>query len=156
MTDKIAKNKVPNALEVIDLKLQALKDVSDASPKTNGEFRWNPNYNNGNSIMLHYVKDISLLINIHQYIRTKDEEYKKSAEILGVKEYPVFTWLGFSFEAWDHDIKQRIAIVTTHKEKKRLLDAKRKLENFLSEEDRLNMVLSELGLDNEVDVSDDA
>ena len=140
-------NKVPKAIKTIEEKLKAIKKITSQSNKTNGKFYWNPNYQHGTPINLFSVKDISLLTNMHQYIRTKHVAYAESAKELGLKEYPAFTWLDYTYEEWDFDIKMRIAIIKQHTTVAKLERGKAALEKFLTEEHQIESIVSSLGLD---------
>ena len=53
--------------------------------------------------------------------------------------------MGFSYENWANDLKVRIAVVSVHTREQELKTAKAELEQFLSQEDRLQMTLNKLG-----------
>jgi hypothetical protein len=147
MTKELSTNKVPQALQAIEAKLNGLKMIEDSVYKTSCEFRWNPNYQSNPPIKLDAIVDVDKLIQIHSYIAMKDEAYNKSANTLEITEYPVFKWQGYTLADWEHDIKLRIAIVTHKTQFDKLKRAKNKLESFLSKEQQVEMFLEQLGLD---------
>lgn len=140
---------VPAALDAVKKRLGALEALNNLAPRTDGKFRWNPNYIHNDPINIFRLKDMGQIINIHQYIRTKHEAYNKSAELLQLAEYPVFEWMGYTFDAWDHDLRQRIAIITHHDKKSKLEEAKQALQGMMSKQDRVAALMSELGIGGE-------
>lgn len=133
------REKMQEKLQTIDAKLKAIKYVTGSEYKTNGKFKFNPvtQY----EILIHRHTDLVGLLNILGFINTKHSEYEKAAEIAGLKKYPVFQWLGFNYDAWVNDLKIRIAQISVHEEITNLEIAKRELQKFLTEEDRLAMIL---------------
>lgn len=76
--------------------------------KVNRNFRYNP----GNSMTEINIQNASIseLIDITSFINFKSREYEKAAEeILGLSNYPAFTWLGFTSDQWFYDIQNVIA-----------------------------------------------
>ncbi len=143
------RTKLHTALEALDAQLKNIKSITDMPYKTNGDFKWAPNsFNNtpNSVIRINQCKDLATLINIHQYIRCKDESYNESAKQLNLINYPIFTWQGYSWNDWKNDLNIRVAIVSQYEQTKRVKEAKSKLERFLTEEDQLAITLNELGL----------
>jgi len=58
--------------------------------------------------------------------------------------FPAFEWLGYPAEAWLHDLKVRASVLSQHETITKLNTAKAKLENFLSEDDKLAITLKEI------------
>lgn len=146
MTTEIAKpTRLQIALEKIDLELKALKDVESRAFRTNGQFRFNPGYTGNAAIDIPRTKDIELLISVYSYLMVKDNQYNQAAEELGLSEYPVFKWQGYTWEAWKNDLQLRIDVVAHHEKREKLNKAKQQLSTFLTEEDRLEMTLKNLG-----------
>lgn len=131
-------------LSEIDEKLKEVKAIESSTFKTNGEFRFNPQYVANNPIYIFKIRDLSLLLSILAYMIEKNEHYIKAANVLGLKSFPAFQWMGYTYEAWEHDIKLRVAVVTQHDRTEKLKAARAKLETFLTEEDRLAIVLKEI------------
>lgn len=130
-------------LQSIDEALAKLKVDSESPFKTNGEFKYNP-YSNYGTVNIHRLGDISSLLNIYAYIKSKHDMYEEAATKFDLKVYPAFTWMNYSLKDWEHDISVRLTLVTQHDRVKKLRDAKAKLQSFMTEEDRLAIVLKEL------------
>lgn len=138
------RSKLNKALTEINEKLSNLQVISTTPFKTNGKFKWNPNAGGGEIDILTCTK-MEDLIAIHQTLKMRAEGYDKSASDLGIAQYPVFKWCGHTWKDWEHDLKLRVAVVNQHQIETRLKEAKEKLSRFLTEEDQLNNVLTELG-----------
>lgn len=139
------REKLHNALTIIDSQLSNLKAIESQTYQTSGEFRWNPNYHGNDPINIHRCSDLKTLISIYSYLMPKNEEYDRSAAEIGLSEYPSFEWQGYPWSAWKHDLQMRISLVTQKEKISSLRLAKEKLEKFLTEEDQLSITLSQLG-----------
>lgn len=131
-------------LNQIEEKLSSLKALETQTYKTNGEFRFNPTYTNNSPIYIHTTKDLAILLSVYGYVKQQEERYNEAAKICELSNYPVFTWCGYSGESWLYDIKMRIGLVSHDSQIKKLKDAKAKLSQFMTEEDRLLIVLKEI------------
>lgn len=147
MSKELSVNKTQKALEAVNAKLKALKVITDSNAKTNGEFRFNPAYTGNAPIRIYTLTKVSALLSILGYLTAKNNEYNAAAELAKLEQYPAFTWLDYTYDDWKHDLLQRIAIVNSHKTKKRLEKAKAQLQEFLTKEDRLAIFLKENGLE---------
>lgn len=142
----IVRSEVAEKIDLINQRLNTLKKGSASNWKTNLEFRWNPSYTGNAPIRIDRVVSISELLEIHASIRSKHEEYEKSASLV-IKEkvnYPTFKWMDYTYEEWDHDIRKRIDLVTHQDQITKLQKAKALLETLLTEEDRKQIILAEL------------
>lgn len=145
----IVRSEVAEKIDLINQRLATLKQGSSSSWKTNLEFRWNPAYTGNISnapIRIDRLTSIRELLEIHASIRSKHEEYEKSANLV-IKEkvnYPTFKWMDYTYEEWDHDIRKRIDLVTHQDQITKLQKAKTLLESLLTEEDRKQMILEQL------------
>jgi hypothetical protein len=149
MTALTKKSELHETLNHINKQLKQYT-TSDGQYKTNCEFRFNPAYVSGMPIKIHTCNDVALLISILGYLVKQKEAYDKAAEIIGANNYPNFTWMGYGYELWEHDIKLRYNIITVFEKVNKLKLAKQELEKFLTNEDKLSLVLStiqtELGI----------
>jgi hypothetical protein len=143
-TQITVRTKMQETLEVLNIKLAKVKNITESPYKTNGEFRFNPAYTGNAAINIHKLTDLSLLIGILAAIQNHWKNYNNAAETLELATYPAFEWCGFSYEAWKHDIEIRKEIITQHETIKKLKTAKEKLQQFLTEEDRLAITLKEI------------
>lgn len=127
----------------IDNKLKALKEVTDSQYKTNGEYRFAPGFS-GNIIDIHKSTDVRLLLGIVGALTNHKTNYENAAKMMGLDTYPEFLWLKYNYGAWTHDIKVRLAVITHYDTKKKLEEAKKELEQFMTQEDRLALVLEKM------------
>ena len=132
-------------LAAVNEQLKSIKAESEAPYRTNGEFRFNPAYTANAPIFIFKCKDLGLLISILSYLAAQSRNYTIAAqEILNLKTYPQFSWLGFTFDAWEHDIKIRVNQLTYEERIVNLKKAKTVLEGFMTEDDRLAIALKSL------------
>ena len=141
------KTDVVLTLEKIDAKLKTLNLISDSSYKTHCKFRWNPAYTGNDPIDISKCLDISLLLQIYASIKEKTNGYIEAAKENGIDTFPVFQWQNHSWEDWKADLKLRINMIF-HKDKyDKLIEAKNRLQKFLTAEDQLALIVSNLDLD---------
>lgn len=131
-------------LTSISEKLSQIKVAQESPFKTNGEFRFNPGYTGNDPIYIHRVKSLEVLIGVLAAVRGHFSKYEEAAKVLELDKYPEFSWCGYSYEAWEHDIKKRAAIISQDEKVKALISAKQKLEQFLTEDDRLALALKDI------------
>ena len=77
------------ALGLIDERLATFTELESANFKTNGEFRWNPNYTSNDPVFIHTTTDLMLLLSIYTSLRTKANDYEGSVKELDLDSYPV-------------------------------------------------------------------
>ncbi|HEV7736951.1 MAG TPA: hypothetical protein VGO47_06210 [Chlamydiales bacterium] len=105
--------------------------------------QYNPSYG-GVIQSLPSEQSLPLLINGLARIRAAKREYEEAAESVGLKKYPAFVWSGVSGDNIINQLEQRIKLVSNSNIITQLKAEKKKLETFLSEEDRLAATLSSL------------
>lgn len=134
-------------LEKINLALENLETFKKTPTKTTGKFSFNPDYTT-RYIDIHRENQIEKLISILGFLKKKEEEYNEAIAAIRantpVDSFPVFSWLGYNISAWSHDIYLRVTTLNYFVRKKKLVEAKSKLETFFSEEDRLKSVIDEV------------
>lgn len=135
--------KALDALEMVRERIRAIKVISDAPPRTNGMFKYNPTVQN--AIIVGTVTNVAELLHILGFVLEKENMYNAAADKCVMKEYPAFTWCGYSAADWTHDIRVRVAIINHHNNLSQLETAERELSGFLSQDDKLTMLLSKLG-----------
>lgn len=87
--------------------------------------------------------DLNILIRILAQLRRAEREHSEIVKEFNIKNAPCIIW-GLSVETWIDDVTYRIESLTNSKEIVDIKAAKTKLEAFLSEDDRLIKVLSEV------------
>jgi hypothetical protein len=135
--------KALDALGAVRERIKAIKIISDAPPRTNGLFKYNPS--TSQAIKISDITSVMELLNILGFVMEKETMYNKAAVCCQLKEYPVFTWNGFTVADWSHDIRVRIAIINHHNNLSQLQTAEHELAGFLSQDDKLTMLLAKLG-----------
>lgn len=133
-----------DALNMVRERIKAIKLISDAPPRTNGVFKYSPTQSS--SIRISDITSVPELLNILGFVMDKETAYNKAAEVCQLKEFPVFTWCGYNAADWAHDIKVRVAIINHHSNLSQLETYERELSGFLSQEDKLSMLLAKMGI----------
>jgi len=148
MTKELSVNttsKVRKTLKDIKKRLDEMTVAKDAGPRTNGMFHWNGREDQGqtNGISIPKITSVALLISILGFLLTRKEEYDKAANILDMDTFPVFQWSKYPIDAWEHDIKVRINIIGHSTEIEKLIKLRDELSKYVSEEDRVESLLSQ-------------
>lgn len=141
------KTEMQKSLDSINEKLQAIQTIQTSPFKTNGSFMPTEFHPSGSSVDVRTATNIKYLIWALGQIKIQSDahEYVYQKE-LGLQTYPVFTtYGGYSYEDWKHDIKLRLSILMQADTVKKLNEAKAKLEQFLTQDDRLALALKEIG-----------
>jgi len=139
-------NKVRSKLEQINKRLGEMQLAKDAGPRTNGMFHWNgrDDQPNGNAINITKVTSVALLISILGFLMTRKEEYDKAAFMLDLNPFPVFKWSKYPLDAWENDIRIQINLINHSSEIEKLTKIKEELSKYVSEEDRVMQILSQI------------
>lgn len=92
------------------------------------------------------IKDMGTLIKAYSVLLAKKKAYTEAAKALGVepKKTPKFMLDGSSFTDWENDIKLRAVQVKYDTDLKKLTAVKKKLEENLSEKDKLQKDLADV------------
>jgi hypothetical protein len=134
--------KMKLALREIDKKLTKLNYGVNGTYKTVTNFKLNEN--DSNQINITTCIDLSYLIKALSFMRRIKREYYETAEDLKLEKYPVCVWLNYDISWWIDDLKMRISIIHNTELINGLIAGKKKLETFLTEEDRLSQTLTDL------------
>jgi len=138
------RSKLKKAIEYVDSQLAKMEDIKHSSYQTNGDFKWTPTSATV-SCHIHRSVDMHELISIHSSLYSKKRDYDASAKLLRVETFPSYMWQNVPVEKWLLDIALRIKIIYKAEVEKDLLKKKNILEKHLSEDDRLERTLLELG-----------
>lgn len=139
------RSEMTKTMQAIDEKLKNLKAVTDSPFKTSGQFSFSGGLHSmSNTINIHKLSDLRLMLGILAALTNHKNNYDNAAKLMEITSYPEFEWLGFPYDSWVHDIKVRLAVITHHETRSKLESAKKKLETFLTEEDRLAIVLKDI------------
>lgn len=127
-------------LHIVSEKLKELGGtVTATSYKTNGNFKYNEM--DGNAINILNSADAVYLLKALALVKRVKKEYEEAAESIGLSSYPVCIWFGAPIDNWIHDLSIRVKVVGNQTLINELTNEKRKLEQFLSEDDRLASTL---------------
>jgi hypothetical protein len=95
----------------------------------------------GPSINLHVESDLRVLIEIYAHIERVEESYYKAVEQLGLRDYPAFSWGGFTASDWLKDVKSRISKIQISAKRKKLEALESRLNTIISPELRAELEL---------------
>lgn len=143
LISKELSNSIKTNYEKVSEQLEKIKSIEQEDYKISASFRYNPT-NSYSAICISECSSITELIHVLAFLQAKTHHYQGAANELGLKEFPIFKWMGYTVEDWQHDIQLRIQFLEYHKKKSKLEKWKSKLEDFLSEEDRVNAMMIEL------------
>jgi len=135
--------KLKKALKTVDKKIASLNGNANlTSFKTTGQFKYNELDGNVVNILTHtdvvyLIKALALMIRIKK-------EYQEAAETSGLTSYPICSWFGVPVDNWIHDLTLRVKLVGNANLINQLSTERKKLEAFLSEDQRLETTLSNL------------
>lgn len=132
-----------DTLNAVRSKIQNIKLIADAPARTHGKFKYNPTGIPETTI--NTVTNVADLLNILGFLMEKENRYNAAADAIGLNEYPVFTWCGYPVADWKHDITVRIAVINHHKNLGVLEMAEKELTTFLTQDDRLQMLIDKIG-----------
>jgi len=142
------KKNVNDTLAAIKAKMNKMEEKNQSGNKTSGLFHWNGRKGVTselqNAIKINNCNEIALLLSILGFLITRKTEYDLAAETLEIKTYPAFAWSGFSLEDWQHDIDIRISVIMHSEEVKKLQEAERFLSQYVSTEDKVAEMLSNI------------
>lgn len=92
-------------------------------------------------VNLNVESNIRNLICYASYLIEKTKTYNEASTQLGVTDPPQFTWCGFTFQDWLHDIRLRIGKIQIAVKKKKLEALKERLNLIISPELKRQMEL---------------
>ena len=119
---------ITSVVALLEEKLSKLKSIETSS------FKAGTNLDAFGNIQS--ITDIKTLIKAFSYVTKKKAAYDEAAEALGMDNYPVFDQDGYSAEAWQEDIKLRIAIINHKETYDTLKGLKEQASKFLTESDQ--------------------
>lgn len=125
---------IQNKLALIKKALDGIQNVNTATFRTNGRFQFSPV---GSVIDIKTQRNIQTLLDMVSFLNAKAKGYADAAQEMELDTYPAFTWCGYCPKDWKHDIKIRISVLTSHERKRTLTNAKKVLENYVTEETKM-------------------
>lgn len=101
-----------------------------------------------NTVLNLHTLQLKEVLNIASFLITKQKDYSNACKFHNVENPPCFTWCGFSFEDWQHDIGIRIQKIQIQSKKNKLETLENRLNNIVSPELKrkleLESILSEI------------
>lgn len=97
---------------------------------------------------VHEINNIKYLVIAHSKVNAEITNLNSSAQELNVKlDKSAYEFLGFPLSTWDEEIKARLEEVRNTNELKKLKKAETMLQGHLSEDDKFNLDMMEVGVD---------
>lgn len=127
----------PNALDLLKQELAGLKAITETQYKTEGKV-------DGFNSCIQEESLIENLVRMHSAIFSRAKFYNESQKSLGISTLPLFKINNSTPEAFEHDIKLRIAVLQHADRKKVLEDLVKEGESFLTKEDQYKMYLDKV------------
>lgn len=130
-------------IKSIDKKLKTLGFNTIEDPyQTDGQFKYNEN--DSNTINILTCVDACYLGKALAMVLRVKKEYEELMVSLEIKQYPKLVWYGRDADKLIHDLTNRVKIVNNQLLINTLTESKKKLENFLSEDEKLFNTLTEI------------
>lgn len=142
VSKEVLRTQMQSALKEIDTKLKKLLKGTQILYKVIANFKMNENDNN--NVNIQTSTDVVYLLKALALMKQVQKKYEETAKELQLVRYPVCLWLGSPVTGWIHDLTLRISLVTNADMINGLTEARKKLESFLTEEDRLSITLKEI------------
>ena len=127
----------------VEEKIKMLEEIGNVNFKTNGKFRYNPS-NSYSTVDITCTHNQVEMIHAYAFLTRKSEDYEKAAEEIGLKEYPLFKWRGYTPDEWYHDIKLRLKILNSEGQLQKLKEARAKMQSYLPKDNIIQQLLLEL------------
>lgn len=121
-------------------KLNELLTINESKFNVTKDFCYNPN--NPNSSVELENANLKTLIEVTAFLNEKKKNYDDAAEMLELKNYPEWNWMGFTWIQWIEDIKIHISQIDSQKQISSLQKRLRQLTNVLPEEVRIALALN--------------
>lgn len=132
--------KLKVTLKNIDKKLKNIGVNTLEDPyQTGGHFKYNEL--DANTINICTTSDLIYLVKALSLMKSVKENYENTMGDMFIKEYPVCTWVNISIDKWIHDLENRIKIVSNQFLIDKLNAAKKDLEQYLSQDEKLYSTL---------------
>lgn len=127
------------ALALVDEQIRKIKSIEE-NPKTNGQLE----NGLGSTLDINKEEKIDVLIRALASVRERERSYNEAAEALGLKTIPAFTVGGGNADAWTHDIKKRIEVITQKTKLEKLTKWRDGMSKFLTEQEQKDRFLKDM------------
>lgn len=136
-------NQLQKKYEAIEAEISRLEGLHSEQYKTSGSFRYNPT-NIYSVIDVTSTTNQAELIHAFAFIKNKEAQYIEAAGDIGLTEFPLFKWCGYTPEDWFHDIKLRFKFLKSEGQLQKLKEAKNKIQPYLPKDHIIQQLLLEL------------
>lgn len=138
MSDELIKN----LIETAEAKEREIGNIESYNNKTNLSFAYSDNPRAGERLNLNVVNDIKQFVEIVSFLLARKSFHDNACKELGVSV--PFSWCGYTYSQWFHDIKNRIDVINLRKKKNELAEIKEQLNELMSPEMKRELKLKEL------------
>ena len=135
-------DKITQLLALVETQRAAIAEAERPVFRTNRTFSFiDGDLNKSHNLAV--VSDVGLLIKMAAHVADAAAGYYRIAkEILGEGENPpVFTWNGYTNEAWTHDIRLRVSQIRLKAQREKLQALEERLDKIISPERRRELEL---------------
>lgn len=126
----------------IERRKSELGSVEKNSHKTNMTFSFSEKA--ADSINVNTITSVESLVKIYSSLKMMKEQYDNAVADLGVEDAPGFKWMGFSFEDWAFDLKNRITKLQLEKKKAKLAALEARVNSLMSTELKTRLELDKI------------
>lgn len=145
-SDKI----VLELLQKVEEKKKQIGNAERPSWKTHCSFKFNPEVNTAYNIQV--IADIKMLIAMYGHILSEYNKYYDAIKALNKSDKSLdftgnpfkFSYLGYSFNEWEHDIKTRISSLSIKTKRDELAKLEERVNSLVSPEQRRQIELEQL------------
>lgn len=134
-------DKITELLALVETQRAAIAEAERPVFQTNRTFSFiDGDLNKAHNLAV--VSDVGLLIKMAAHVADAAAGYYRVAnEILGGQPPPVFTWNGYTNEAWTHDIRLRVSQIRLKAQREKLQALEERLDKIISPERRRELEL---------------
>lgn len=137
MSDELIKK----LIETAEKKEKEIGRIQSYENKTNLSFPYDESSNRERK-NLNVVNEPKELVSALAFLISRKGDYENAAKELSA---PVeFSWGGFSYEDWLHDIKNRVDVIALREKKKELKEIRAQLDELMSPDMKRNLKLEEI------------
>lgn len=129
MTQKEIDNNIIKLRKIVKSRQEEIENLSNFTWKTSCSFGFSRDINS--RVNIQTINDATILIELFGQLITKKTEWDQSCKVLESGSVK-FIWLGYDFESWKADFKNRLGQLDINKKKKGLKDLQGRLDSLMS------------------------
>lgn len=130
---------VPDAIQVINEKIAALKHIQESVYLTSGKVN-----GAGGQFDLKIATSVPEIVRALSSVMARAAAEEKAYEALGIASYPLVKVDGGTVEEWTKDCKLRIAIIEQKETLDKLQELRSEWESLMDKEDKKAMLLKKM------------